>query len=376
MRSKRFILACLLLLPAIISAKKAAPAITPEQEQQFLYYFYASRQAIEQQDYSKALLLLDFCEQLNPNDGLIKDNLGVIYAALGEADKAEALFAQAYKLAPDDCWQHYADHLLRADDKAKAIRARKIVENVQKQHPKDADIADYLMQIYMHNKQWKKALAMQDKVDALTGYDANSALNRYRIYYQWEKGKEAVAEIDKYLAEDPTNVYFLLLRADIYVNTKQYLPAFAICEQLAKLMPLSEQEFGWLKRNTYCSYYVSLIKAEEGDDWFNKGESDRAYECYEQSLSLLPQNAHVLNNYAYNLAIYGGDIKKAERMSEQTIKQEPDNPIYLDTYGWILHLQGQDLLAAFYLKKALENVQDEENRVIIKNHLDEIEKSK
>ena len=350
--------------------------MSQEQEQQFLYYFYASRQAIEQQDYSKALLLLDFCEQLNANDGLVKDNLGVIYAALGHEDKAEASFAKAYELAPDDCWQHYTEHLLRQEDKTKASRARKIVENAHKKHPKDANIADYLMQIYMRDKDWKKALAMQDKIDALTGYDANSALNRYRIYYQWEKGKEAVEEIDKYLAEDPTNIYFLLLRADIYINHKQYNSAFSICEKIAELMPLSEQEFGWLKRNTYCSYYVSLLKADEGDKWVNAGEIARGYECYETALTLLPQNKYVLNNYAYHLATHGGDIKKAEKMSELTIKDEPNNPIYLDTYGWILHLQGQDMLAAFYLRKALENVQDEENRVIIKDHLDEIEKSK
>jgi len=361
-----------LLVAMPLSAKKAVPAMTQEQEEQFLYYFYASRQAIDQQNFSKALVLLDFCEQLNPKDGLVKYNLGIIYDALGLKDKAMTAFAEAYRLAPDDCWRHYTDRLLLTEEPLKMAQAIKIVETQHKNHPKDVDIADYLLQVYVHEEMWKQALVMQDKIDALTGYDGNSAINRYSIYLKMGKPQQAVAEVDRYLEEDPTSFYFLMLRTDLYVAHEQYEEAFGICRRIARLFPLSEREFEKVKQNRYCTYYLSLIKSEEADSLANIGELDKAYELYELALYLMPQNSYALNNYAYNLAIYGGDIKKAERMSAVTIKEDANNSTFLDTYGWILHLQGQDALALFYLKKALENAQDDVTRKVVEEHIREV----
>ena len=83
---------------------------------------------------------------------------------------------------------------------------------------------------------------------------------------------------------------------------------------------------------------------------------DKALSAYEEALKLAPDNLMILNNYAWTLAISGGDLKKAEKMSQRTIQKEGNNPTYLDTYAWILHLQGQDTLAMFYISKALENI--------------------
>ena len=75
---------------------------------------------------------------------------------------------------------------------------------------------------------------------------------------------------------------------------------------------------------------------------------------YEQALQYLPNDAGLLNNYAYTLATTGGDLKKAERMSQATINKDPENPIYLDTYAWILYLQGYYSLSKIYIEQALK----------------------
>lgn len=81
---------------------------------------------------------------------------------------------------------------------------------------------------------------------------------------------------------------------------------------------------------------------------------EKAFEAYDEVLKLAPDHLSTLNNYAWSIAITGGDLKKAEKMSQRTIQKEGNNPTYLDTYAWILHLQGQEQLALFYIKKALE----------------------
>lgn len=90
---------------------------------------------------------------------------------------------------------------------------------------------------------------------------------------------------------------------------------------------------------------------------------EEAFSAYDQVLEVAPKHLGVLNNYAWTLAISGGDLNKAESMSQMTILQESNNPTYLDTYAWILHLRGQETLALFYIKRAVENASKEDTTI-------------
>ena len=264
---------------------------TVEQNQQFSYYWYAARQAIDQERYSDAYALIQFCLMIKPDDGQTLYYLGVIYAGLQQEARAQEYFERAYQSMPKGTAP--VDLLQRL--KMQAITA----------------------------EEWKKALALQDEIDKKDGYDAYSAITRYRIYALSNKPKKAIQEIDRYLETDPTNMRFLLFRLEIM-------------EQMG-------------------------AKPKE------------LYALYERVLELDPYNLLILNNYAYHLATHGGDLTKAEKMSAITIREQPSNPTFLDTYGWILHLQGQDQLALFYLNKALWNIGDDDKmRGEVQKHIEMI----
>lgn len=301
--------------------KKVPAGLSVEQEQRFTYYFYAAEESLRQQKYPEAFLQLNMCLAIDSTDGKTHDLLGLIYEALRQRDVAFGHFRRAYEAEPLDLWQNYATYLMR-EEKAKSRReAIDIVENVVKNRPKESETWDVLRDMYAVDGQYSKAIRAQNKIDALRGYDAYSALNRYRIYVMWEKPKDAIKAVNRYLEDDPTNMQFVLFRIELYehVGTK----------------------------------WSVLEKA------------------YQEALSLQPQNVLVLNNYAYGICTYGGDLKKAERMSEMAIRQEPNNATYLDTYAWVLHLQGQDVLASFYIRKALDLATDRD-KTIIKVHYDAI----
>ena len=260
-----------------------------EQEQQFTYYWYAARQAIDQERYTDAYALIQFCLMIKPEDGQTLYYLGVIYTGLKQEERAQEYFERAYQSMPKGTAP--VDLLQRL--KMQAITA----------------------------EEWKKALALQDEIDKKDGYDAYSAITRYRIYALSNKPKKAIQEIDRYLETDPTNMRFLLFRLEIMEQTG--------------------------------------AKPKE------------LYALYERVLELDPYNLLILNNYAYHLATHGGDLTKAEKMSAITIREQPSNPTFLDTYGWILHLQGQDQLALFYLNKALWNIGDDEKmRGEVQKHIE------
>lgn len=110
-------------------------------------------------------------------------------------------------------------------------------------------------------------------------------------------------------------------------------------------------------------YGVGQIYAMLGDLRQQTTDSLGAYEAYDNSLYLLPDNAMTLNNYAYFLAINDGDLEKAKRMSKQAIDLMPDNPTFIDTYAWILYLTGDYEEARRYQDSAIELSQSQDGSV-------------
>jgi predicted negative regulator of RcsB-dependent stress response len=56
-------------------------------------------------------------------------------------------------------------------------------------------------------------------------------------------------------------------------------------------------------------------------------------------LSINPDNALVLNNYAYYLALRKDKLDKAEKMIKKALDISPNSPNFIDTYAWVLYQQ-------------------------------------
>lgn len=312
-------------------------ALTMEQEQQFAYYWYAARQAIQEERYSDAYFLLEFCYAINPNDGTTNCMLGIINDGLNNADKALELYREAFRADPYDNWSKYNEKLQESGrafalyeailvlEKAHDVQVKATKQKGKKGHAEE-NLLDEMLLTYARLGKWNKALAIQDELDELKGFDATSATVRYKIYRQWGKPKKAIEAVDRYLEQEPTDVRFLKIRLDLM------------------------EEAG--------------MKAKE------------FYPIFDRILEIEPHNITVLNNYAYYLATHNGDLDEAERMSAITVREEPNEPTYLDTYGWILHLQGKDDLALFYLNRALWNAPDSATREVIEEHIKKVKTKK
>ena len=119
------------------------------------------------------------------------------------------------------------------------------------------------------------------------------------------------------------------------------------------------------------------------------------YDAYKQALRYNPDNAMVLNNWAYFLSLEGRDLDRALRMADRVEELTDNNPTYMDTRAWILfrlgrlkearrvmqqaialdgqsslellvhygdilHALGEQFMAETYWKKALDKGYDEE----------------
>lgn len=97
-----------------------------------------------------------------------------------------------------------------------------------------------------------------------------------------------------------------------------------------------------------AQFYSSLGSAYNKQKNFAKSD-----ESFDKSLSLFPEDAFTLNNYAYYLSLRKIKLEKAAQMSKKSIDLEPENPSFHDTYAWILFHQGNYQEALTWIEKAV-----------------------
>lgn len=97
----------------------------------------------------------------------------------------------------------------------------------------------------------------------------------------------------------------------------------------------------------------SAVLGLMGDLEHEAGRTRQCYRRYDRALRLDPDNAVVLNNYAYFLSEENRDLEKALAMSERANALSPGNATYLDTQGWILFRLGRAEEARRIIQQAL-----------------------
>ena len=91
-----------------------------------------------------------------------------------------------------------------------------------------------------------------------------------------------------------------------------------------------------------------------GDLYHSTGEVEKAFEAYDRVLRNEPDNALVLNNYAYYLSLRKERLNEAKTMAQHAVELNPDNEIYLDTYAWVLYQNEEYAAAEIQMAKAVK----------------------
>lgn len=307
-----------------LSAKSIdTDTLSIEREQQFLYYFYEAERLIQLQKIEKAKPVVEFCYALNPNDATINNYMGLYAQTEQDTSAMTTYFRRAYELNPKEYWYNHHVLQLQSDDKKVQQQAVKQLATLAKEDTTNVELHEILQKAYIMLQQYRQALETQDRLDSINGYDAMSAMQRYRLNAMMRNNKQAIYEIERYLELDPDNYQFQVFRMQLYEQTQQ---------PPAKMIP-----------------------------------------AYEAVLRMDSRNIVVMNNLAWNLCLIRKDLLRAEQLSRTTIMRDPTNPIYLDTYAWIMHLLGDCESALFYIERAIEHSTEEIDKEI-QQHYKEIKK--
>lgn len=212
---------------------------------------------------------------------------------------------------------------------------------------------------YMQLKKMPEDTVKQAFYDVLTISPDNAEARIELIMMLWDKHEwDEIITICQsgvqYTPEDMRFYYFLGLS---YYNKDDH-------DRALDALQRGVGEINESSNHDIVSDFYSIM----GDILYRKGQTDAAYEAYDNCLKWKADNVMCLNNYAYFLSEHHRELEKAEQMSQKAVKAEPGNATYLDTYAWILFLRGNNAYALKYIDQAMEADTDSVPSAVILEH--------
>ena len=298
-------------------------------------------------------------------------------------------------------------------DNGKEKDAAKVYEQIKAIDPNDPYINISLLEYYEKKGDLKKAF--EELIAAINNknLDFNTKANIYEYWFNKFQGSDKIDEQalqagEAFVANYPDNKMGYLILGSYYVNKEDYKACrdmslkaltcepgnFAAWQYLVlSEAPLRENDSLMKHALQALQYYPTqpvfywfagvshaLAKQDEkaigyfkkgrkfvtdkklladfdsylGDLYHSMGDTEKSFEAYDRVLRFNPDDALVLNNYAYYLAISKEQLDKAKEMALHAVELEPNNAIYLDTYAWVLYQLGDYTAAEAQMEKAIK----------------------
>lgn len=205
-------------------------------------------------------------------------------------------------------------------------------------HPEDARVVELYARHLIASGELEQALAHYK----LHLEDDPPSESFYRTVIDIESYLQRPDSVERYvkqaLAIFPEKAEFHLARGNMYHYAERYDEAIRI--------------YTGALRHAGSDSTRSAIWGLVGDTWHQQAlrerkegrtgarQMKRCYDAYEKGLRYDPDNALLLNNYAYFLAIDGKQPQRAVEMAARAVALTDKNPTYLDTYAWALFRAG------------------------------------
>lgn len=186
--------------------------------------------------------------------------------------------------------------------------------------------------------------------------ELEQALAHYKLHLEDEPPSElffrTVIDIESYL-QRPDSVRRYVTRAlELFPGKIEFHLARGNLSFYAERYDEAAEIYRRALRHADNDSLRSAVWGLIGDTWHRKaetvrqagkrgtGEMKRCYAAYERGLGYEPDNANLLNNYAYFLALEGRQTERAVEMARRAVELTDNNPTYLDTYAWALFRAG------------------------------------
>ena len=308
------------------------------------YYNMLAKVYMDNGKEKEAVKLYERIKEIDPNDPYINVALLEYYEKRGELDKAfEELLAAINNKNLDfntkaNVYDYWFNKFQTADQiNSQALEAgRAFVAN----YPDNKMGYLILGSYYMNREEYRECRDMA--LHALSIEPSNFPAWQYLV-----------------LSEAPLRENDSLLKHS--VQALQYYPTQPVFYWFAGVShALSKQDeaaIGYFEKGRKFVTDRQLLADFDsylGDLYHSTGDIEKAFQAYDRVLRFNPDDALVLNNYAYYLALRKERLDEAKEMALHAVELDPNNATYLDTYAWVLYQQGAYEAAEAQMGKAVK----------------------
>ena len=291
----------------------------------------------------EALKTYERMKEINPNDPYIHISLLEFYEKGGEMDKAfnELLAVIRNKSLDLTTKANIYDYWMQKNNQSKQIneQVRQCGDAFIETHPDNKLGYLVLGSYYMVNENAQKSKELHQKALAIDSTDfrswQNLIISESRLNENEAVRDHAVAAL-KYYPMQPVFYWYAGVANAVLENNDD---------------AITYLEKG--RRYTSDKLQMAEFDAFLGDIYHQQGEEQKAFDAYDRTLRNDPDNALVLNNYAYYLSLRGERLDEALEMAIKANELVPDNVYYTDTYAWVLYKLGRYQEAQKIMKKCL-----------------------
>ena len=283
----------------------------------------------------QAIRYLEDFVQRNPETGGVKMLLAGFYRDAGLEAKARPLLLDLF----DDPEIELSSKLIMLgaynaelnDNKSRKIQdpekenfAASLYEKLKGGYPDDPSVHIIGGDLYLSTGKNREAQGEYEKA-VETGAPVNFEVYENLLFLEvkLEQWDQVIRHAEEALEIFPNQSMIHYFNGVAHLRKRHYPEAIASLEQAKRLA----------SSNPALSAEISSQLGEAYHATKQYVKSDKAYE---EALVFNPNNATVLNNYSYYLALRKENLEKAEKMSATLIKNHPENPTFLDTYAWVL----------------------------------------
>jgi tetratricopeptide (TPR) repeat protein len=198
--------------------------------------FYESLKQKGIENYDKAIVSLEKCIKLKPNDAVAYFELGKNYFFLKEYQNAQSSFEKATQLDPKNKWFWLGIYDVSYETKNYPLA----IETIQKIIPFDEEYKDDLISLYMITNQYDKALSLINEMNDKFGKSEDRERYKLQILSQGKYQNAEISNLIDQIKKNPKEESNYVNLIFLYSKSEETDEALEVIKQLAKEVPNSE----------------------------------------------------------------------------------------------------------------------------------------
>ena len=240
----------------------ARQALTYEQQRQFDHLYLEAVRQNQKGNYDAQCELLNEALKINPqaSEALFDKGIVLLVTAMSsdslQQAQGDSLIKLAAELEPSNKHMRktYANRCIVNQDYKTAAS---LYEKILADRPNE-DNLEILVKLYFKTRNWDQALAGLEKYENQYGADESTIYNKFQLYCEMKREKEAFEMVEKHCADNPDDLNFRVLTGDLYMQKDSVEKALKIYDEV-----LAKDTTNLYAQNSQLNYYNRTQQTEK-----------------------------------------------------------------------------------------------------------------